>query len=195
MVRAHCTIMDCTRCRFCERKFYSSSNRSRHEAQIHNNSKVDRADSEMEDDENQEIESGEDYWSSLIVRTFDEMDLQSEIENGNEILGEPILSQFLEELRENLEKRMKFAQYMEEEDETYREIQNTANQYKDLDSDEAFEKAWNERKYLLKRLLRDHMDVIEDEIENRVEVSENEDGNEEEEDENGNEDVVCHIDD
>ena len=58
----------------------------------------------MADDENQEIESGEDYWSTLISRTFDEMDLQSEIENGDEILTEPILSQFLEELRDNMKK-------------------------------------------------------------------------------------------
>ncbi len=180
-------IMDSRQCRFCEHKFYSSSNRHRHEAQIHNSKKGCKSDSEMSDEEeSQEVGSGEDYWSTLISRTFDEMDLQSEIENGDEILCEPMLSQFLEELRENLEKRMKFAQYMEEEDETYREIQNTANQYKDLDSDEAFEKAWNERKYLLKRLLRDHMDVVENEMENGDnKVKEYDDDEEDEDKEDG----------
>ena len=129
---------------------------------------------ESEDETNDEPKSEEfdtddeyDYWQILINETFKEMGLHKEIKNPKEILLDPILTEFLEELRENLEGRMKFAEYMQNQDKVYQEIQNTAERHsrKDLDEDEAFEKAWNERKYLLKRLIRDNLNVIKSAME------------------------------
>ena len=120
-----------------------------------------------EKEEESESEDDYDHWQVLINETFKEIGLHKEIKNPKEILREPLLSEFLEELRENLETRMKFADYMQNEDKVYQEIQNTAERHsrKDLEEDEAFEKAWDDRKYLLKRLIRDNLDVIKSAME------------------------------
>ena len=185
--------MDSTICRFCRRKFYSSSNRHRHEAYFHkmpskhdemndesfdskqpdtksdmeeNETPTDSVDEEQTDDqsEQKEQEEEQDYWEMLIEETCREMNIKKEIRNPKDLLVEPILGEFLEELCQQLESRMKFAQYMEDHDKVYQEIQTTAERFreKDLDEDEAFEKAWNKRKYLLKWLLRDNLNIIKD---------------------------------
>ena len=165
--------------------FYSSSNRLRHDEQVHNNyNQDDGGDSDMGEEDEQKTVSLDDNWSILINETFEGMYLESEIENANEILSDPLLSQFLEELRENLEKIMKFADNMKEEDETHQAIQKTTNQYENHDDDdEAFDKAWNERKYLLKRLLHDHIEVIENAIEMTEQDKDEEDGEGEDDEE------------
>ena len=197
--------MDSTICRFCHRKFYSSSNRHRHETYFHkmvskqheikdesfdsqpsgvisdNEENEVPTDSEKQNEE-KEQEEDQDHWEMLIDETCREMNIQKEIQNSKDILVDPILGEFLEELRQNLESRMKFAQYMEDHDKIYQEIQTTAERFrqKDLDEDEAFEKAWNKRKYLLKRLLRDNLNIIEN-VMNETDDEENsevEDNNE-----------------
>ena len=171
--------MDSSLCRFCNRRFSSNSNRHRHESQFHSK-EIDKNNCNM--DENNEEQEAEDtdsdsqnHWPTLIQEICEKMDLQTEISEATEVLVEPLLTEFLEELRENLEKRIKFVDYMKEEDKTYQEIQSTADQYNGLDEDEAFEKAWNDRKYLLKRLIREHIEVIENVLENN-----NEEGDEDE---------------
>jgi len=65
-----------------------------------------------------------------------------------------------------LDDRIKFVEYMNEDDEVYGKIQETGLEYKErnLDEDEANEKAWDDRKFLLKKLLRKYYNVIEEEI-------------------------------
>ena len=188
-------------CQYCHQRFYSSFNLHRHQLRFHRalmefaqedqeindmESEIGSQDSDnIKEDETNDVPETEesdtddeyDYWQVLISETFKEMGLRREIKNPKEILLDPVLSEFLEELRENLEGRMKFAEYMQNKDKVYQEIQNTAERHsrKDLDEDEAFEKAWNERKYLLKRLIRDNLNVIKSAME--------ESGSEESEDE------------
>ena len=178
-------------CQYCHQRFYSSFNLHRHQLRFHRalmefaqedqeindmESEIGSQDSDnIKEDETNDVPETEesdtddeyDYWQVLISETFKEMGLRREIKNPKEILLDPVLSEFLEELRENLEGRMKFAEYMQNKDKVYQEIQNTAERHsrKDLDEDEAFEKAWNERKYLLKRLIRDNLNVIKSAME------------------------------
>ena len=199
--------MDSTICRYCNQQFYSSSNRRRHELYVHqkkglvkmedydyqesNNSSQESNDTEKsvkdvldeEGSDSESPENEEDYWATLIIKTCREMDIGKEIEKPKDILNDPILSEFLEELRENLDGRMKFAEYMQIHDKVYQEIQDTAEHYsrKDIEESEAFEKAWNKRKYLLKRLLRDNLDVIKEVME---EGNDSEEEQEEEDDNN-----------
>ncbi len=197
------TIMDSKICRFCNIQLYSSYNRRRHELSVHQNEKEEmenyvsdhststgsQESSDTQDrrkdllDENDDTESDkssepeENYWSESIIEICREMDLKNEIKNPKEVLSEPLLSRFLEEIRDNIGNRMKFADYMKNHDKIYQEIQSTAEQYeqKELDEDEAFEKAWNKRKYLLKRMLRDNLDVIEKTLDENNDSSDEED--------------------
>ena len=186
--------MDSTVCKFCQHKFYSSSNRHRHEVYCHKMAAnqygmgetydSDHSDNDSDNEEptetNSDSSQGEaeqqDHWEMLIAETCREMDIHKEIKNPKDIMTNPVLSEFLEELRQNLESKMDFAQYMQNEDKTYQELQNTAERFsrKDLDEDEAFEKAWNERKYLLKRLLRDNLDIVQKVLNEKVEDSDEE---------------------
>ena len=202
--------MDSTICRFCAIQFYSNFNRRRHEMRVHQkevqeevedydtdhsastnsqdsdnnqNRKEDIFDDKDDTDSEKSSDSEENYWSELIIETCREMDLKNEIKSPKDVLFEPMLSRFLEELRDNIDKRMKFADYMNSHDKIYQEIQNTVERYErnDLEEDEAFEKAWNERKYLLKRMLKDNLDVIERTLK---ECSDSEEEEEKEDEEN-----------
>ncbi len=201
--------MDSIVCRFCDIQFYSNFNCRRHELRVHQKEMKEMEDNdsdhssstgsqdssdtqdrrkdildEQDDTESEKSsESGEHYWSELITEICREIELKNEIKYPKEVLFEPMLSRFLEELRDNLDSRMKFADYMKNHDKVYQEIQNTAERYerKELEEDEAFEKAWNDRKYLLKRMLRDNLDVIEKTLDESSDHSEEEEEEEDQE--------------
>ncbi len=184
-------MMDSTFCKYCDHQFYSSSNRRRHKLHVHqrgglltmediddqvsntssqNSDNTEEPEKDIFDEDgsdSQRSEKEEDHWATLIMETCREMDIGKEIVKPKDILNDPIFSEFLEELRENLDSRMKFAEYMQVHDKVYEEIQCTAERYarKDIEDSEAFEKAWNKRKYLLKRLLRENLAVVKEVME------------------------------
>jgi hypothetical protein len=144
-------------------------------SEMEDNEETSETDSEMEDNEEttESKKEEQDYWETMIAETCREMELHKEIKNPKELMKEPMLGEFLEELRQNIENKMKFADYMQNEDKVYKEIHSTAERYeeKDLDEDEAFEKAWNKRKYLLIRLLRDNLYIVQDVLNENYEDS------------------------
>ncbi len=165
---------DSKRCRFCQKLLSSCSNRVRHEKMMHPEkanswSKENRGGTHQMDESDEEADDDKlewKYWQKLIKQAIGKMGTDIP-ENGKELLREPHLSSFLEKIRHNLEKRMTFAQYMDFYDPIYAQIQKTADGYEEnheMDDGEAFEKAWENRKYLLKRFFRNHIDEIEEEL-------------------------------
>ena len=121
----------------------------------------------MSDDSEQNSDNGTNevqwkHWEQLIKLTINEMENEMPKE-AKDLLHEPCLSIFMEKMLENLEKYMTFTQNMKDDDPIYAKIQKTADTYEDqnMEEGEAFEKAWNDRKILIKRFLRDHIDDIE----------------------------------
>ena len=212
-------------CRYCNKKFYSCSNRCRHERTQHkknakesgnNVADFDNFDSDISDQENddsnnrkkggkiksasdgsadkedEKMDSTEDdndddttssetgsswfYWSKIIMQAIDEIG-NDELVDVEKILKDPFFNNFLEKLYEILSKNMEFARYMKENDKMYRQIKQTSKIYiKELNFKprEAFEKAWNERQFLIKQYIRDHLEDIQDEISNKSETEEEE---------------------
>ena len=155
-------------CHYCNKTFYSTSNRARHEKAMHGGSTIgagDPSDGEEEEEEEEEEEPFEwKHWRKLIKQTIKQMDTKTPSDT-NYLLQEPHLSNFLDKMRERMEKCMEFCRYMKNVDPIYKKIQNTSNKYKKnhgLEEGEAFEKAWNDRSFLLKRFLRDHSEEIDD---------------------------------
>ena len=116
----------------------------------------------------------EQNWVVLLKETFDRIN----ITNADELLKEPLFSEFLEVLRDTLQERLEFASYFENDDDVYKSILNTSYNYldKDLGQDEAIEKAWDERKFLVRAFFRDNPMLVQRALteEAKEELEENE---------------------
>ena len=190
-------------CRFCGRKFYSSTNRHRHEVGFHNmkddeeevypmsesaQSSPERrtnspeawpkpqSESSVRSDDNQEVEDveeredeedgEEDVWDELIQETCENVPAPEGVTSVDGLFHhEGFIHHFLVTLFELLDRRMRFANQMEEDEEIYLKLQDTANHYQErgYKEDEAFEVAWNKRRYLLKKMLKDRANIFEQE--------------------------------
>ena len=151
----------------------------------------DDDDSEADNDENQKSWS---HWKILITEAVEEMGKQPS--EAAEILKDPYFDDFIEKVRESLSKQIRFADYVKRKDKVFNAIQKSANLFireMKLSKGEAFEKAWNERKYLLKRFLRNHLEEIQDEVLNNggSDTEEIDDENESET-EASDEDITTH---
>jgi hypothetical protein len=80
------------------------------------------------------------------------------------LLKEPLFSEFLDILKNTLEAAMNFTKYFVNQDGVYDSIHTTADNYlkKNMEEDEAKEKAWDERKFRVKQFLRENLKLIEE---------------------------------
>ncbi len=131
------------------------------------------------------------FWSLLVKESLKSMPKLPE--NAQELLLEsPYLTDFFDKMRQNMEDRIKVSDYMRYEDPIYGQLKATADRYveeKGLEQDEAFEKAWEERKYLLKRYLRHHSHEIDKQLhKDSVSDGESIDGDDDDDDDNDDND-------
>ena len=80
----------------------------------------------------------------------------------SELLRDPLLSEFIEELRSIVESRMAFADAMQGGDDLYSKIERRTDSYeKDgCSSDEAAETAWNDLRIVVRNMLQENMDLF-----------------------------------
>ena len=132
---------------------------------------------EVDDDDDEESiagsddsdESCADPWRELISETCEQADI--DVESAEQVLQEPYLSEFLEMMGKILQKKINMVKNLQEKDATYEKVQSTIDRCtdKDYDDDEAFEKAWDKRKFLLKKVLKNNLDLIEEKLINNSE--------------------------
>ena len=134
------------------------------------------------DMENTDMLSGDedwDYWSEVIQ---DAISMLSPIpENAKQLMQKPMIDEFLDNIRESLEQKINLTNYMQYTDPIYLEIKRKARKIRKQEPDKgsAFEKAWDERHYFLKRFIRNNLDTIQDRCFDGEESDESEDGEEE----------------
>ena len=132
------------------------------------------------------------YWEELVSEAIQQ--ISDGPEDAKEILKESYFDEFLESLYELVDKQLKFVDYMTKNDPVFKQIQGTARRYMAemaIGQGEAFEKAWNDRKYLLKRYLRHHIGDIQNEIfdgKKDEEESNDDDESEDKDDDSGDDD-------
>ncbi len=104
------------------------------------------------------------YWTDVIEHAISYM---SNIpQNAKQLLQKPFLEEFLDELRESVEWKINLGNYMLYDDPIYLEVKKNAKKIRKQEplTDAAFEKAWEQRQYLIKRFIRENLDKIQKEI-------------------------------
>jgi hypothetical protein len=101
------------------------------------------------------------YWLNIVSDALDNYDIQ--IPTAEDIVKEPYLSDFVNLMKIVAEEQIQFVKYMEEEDDLYRKINETIERYEsnDYDREEAVDAAWHDRRFLIRRVIEDNMNLVE----------------------------------
>ena len=137
---------------------------------------------EDEDDEESEKENDlgekeEQLWERLIRETCQEAE-DIPATSLDEVLQVPSFPIFMSLLREKVEDYIEVARQLENDSEIYEKISSTVSKLQDegYDEDEAKLAAWDQRKFLLKSLMADNLEIIKEEMfEDKEETESNED--------------------
>ena len=114
----------------------------------------DESESESDDDEK------ESPWREIMEEACDNVKLES----AEGVLFEPYLSEFVEAMKNAAEERFSFVRQMEQ-DSGYEMLSDTIEKYEHSDGyekEEAIDAAWHARRFLVKQIIIDNIDVLED---------------------------------
>ena len=125
-------------------------------------------DSESSEDESEDNE----YWRAIIKEAAENV----EYSEPEHLLDEPHLSSLVDEMRKVVEGRIQFAEHMKKENEVYGRIMRAKKRYKDESDDIAAQTSWNDKRYVLKELIAENLDVLslDDEMDNDSDEDEEE---------------------
>ena len=128
-------------------------------------------DPEDEDEDNEESEESDeesiDVWSRIIRHAARESNIKSPVDATRE----PFLGEFVNHMKDYVEQVRKFWDALND-DETFNIIESDMENAT-IDQDEAAELAWQNRRFRLRKIIQDHLDVIKEEIDNKEEMDEN----------------------
>ena len=146
---------------------------------------------------------GNDHWRTAIDLTIEKMndDGYEFFEDPIKMLREPYLGEFVHELQQVVESRIKFANYFENDDPVYvsiSRIKEKAEEEDALEEDECADIAWSQRRFAVRKIIRENIDLFDDEEEDDAdgneipeETEEDEDDDDEEDEEDEDEDEDC----
>jgi hypothetical protein len=102
-----------------------------------------------------------DYWSEVFEDAIS--NLSTKPQNAEQLIQKTFIDDFLDNLRETLEHKIHLANYLQHTDPIYLEIKRNAEKLQKMEPhiESAFEKAWEQRHYLLKRFIRQNLDTIQ----------------------------------
>ena len=120
----------------------------------------------VSDDGSDSDESSDDEeesrWKEIISAACDETDFGPQFAKPEHILKEPYISEVVAAMGNYVERHIMFAHDMENEDDTYEQINIRIARYEDEDMprDEASQLAWQDRRYLVRKMLEKHVDIV-----------------------------------
>jgi hypothetical protein len=121
-------------------------------------SEVDESEEEIKDESEQEDNK---RWRKIIGMANESF--TASFEDPEELLAEPLLSQFIETMRLVLNRELDFVHDMEHEDELYDRLKRRADKYDDfVETDEAEETAWNDLRIPLKKVIQKNLDLFDE---------------------------------
>lgn len=188
--------MDSKSCSICDRKFSNSWNRKRHERIAHSakdsvisedsiyddddldSDHENTEDSSSEESTNEETDSStedesenDEAWGELIDIVLDDIDVTPyDVQNAEEFMQNPDLVKLLiKGVMKNTQNLLQLSDKLENTD-LYRKINLTQARLmlKGYDKEEATEAAWKSRKFLLMRILKENIDVIQDHFDEKL---------------------------
>ena len=129
------------------------------------------------DSSNVESEDKE-YWRAILKEAAEHI----EFSKPEHLLDEPRLSSLVDEMRKVVEGRVQFAKHMKKENEVYGRIMRAKKRYKDESDEIAAQTSWNDKRYVLKELIADNLDVLRLDNEGESDEDEHEDFTDEDDD-------------
>ena len=122
------------------------------------NSSEEEISSESSDGDSSDDDEEETYWREIVDEAADNL----EFDNAEELLNEPLLSAMVDEMRQVVEKKLEFADHMKNENEIYARILLAKKRYKDETDEIAAQTAWNDKRFVLKKVITENMDIFEE---------------------------------
>ena len=164
-------------CSVCRKEFSTSSNRIRHERMFHHKKVYE--DSEVSEEENEEesenseegSEEGSDMedeeneidvWPDVIKHAASKM----EIENYEDVVREPYLSEFVDLMKTYVEEKRTFVRAIQD-DSVYRTIYEEFEACEDSDgipaeeTNAAIDLAWQNKRFRLRTIIKENIHVVE----------------------------------
>ena len=125
----------------------------------------DESKSEEEDEENEEESEDDDKpdpWRNVVAnvaRHFSE-----EYDTPNNVLREPFLSQFVEEMRKVVERRVKFVNHIVNDDDLYEMITDRYDKFMEegFTNEDASESAWHYLRFPIRNVIKENIDLLEE---------------------------------
>ena len=134
---------------------------------------------EEENESGSESENEDDVtespWRQIIAEACDNAAIK--IDTAESVLLEPFLSEFVEAMKTAAEERFSFVRDMEQ-DSDYILINDTIEKHEvneGYEKEEAIDAAWHARRFLVKRMVKDNIDLVEDWMKNKSEEDTGED--------------------
>ena len=168
------------KCSKCGRQFTRKGNLKRHMHNIHpsdsdseeqeyssqegSENASESTENDSEEESGEEQMSDDDYWRQIIQEAGENF----EFEHPENLLQEPYLSQIVDEIRQVVDRKLQFAEHMLHHDKIYARIKRAKKKYKDEsdDEDDSDKMAWSDKRFLIKRMLANNLDVLREEEEN-----------------------------
>jgi hypothetical protein len=117
-------------------------------------------------------DGADDVWREIFTLVCNRIadKLPEELETSQDMLQEPFFGIFFENTKQVVAKILHMASKLESDSESFAAIKKTAdsyietNKYDNMTDSEALEKAFDKREYLIKDLLSNHIDVVEENL-------------------------------
>ena len=137
-----------------------SESDSEEEMEEEEDSESEAEDRQMDSDNDSEPDEQPDYWRDIVVEAAEKM----EYDEPADLLKEPHLSGMVNEIRQLVEGRLEFANYIQKEDGIFDKIQKAKNRYEEDEDDEEVvqETAWHDKRFSLKHIIEEHIDALEE---------------------------------
>jgi len=121
-------------------------------------------DSAKEDESSDEDDKESEVWERVILEALATVE-DPEVDTLKDVFQEPFLGRIIKAIRHVLDDYTSVAEVIENSD-VCSKIENTKQhlEEKGYGENEATEAAWEQRKFLVKRLLREHKNTIQDEL-------------------------------
>jgi hypothetical protein len=117
---------------------------------------------EESEDESDGEETSRDLWPQIISDACDTVQFSLPLKHADQLLRDPFLDEFVDQMKSVVEKRVDFVKAMDS-DEGYGKIDSTIQQFEsdDYDRTEAVDAAWHARRFLVKKIIKEHIDIVE----------------------------------
>ena len=124
------------------------------------------ADPDDEGDGSESDDAEDAQWTIIVSKACGNVSFGPAFEKPTDALKEPFLSEIVSEMANFVERRLLFANLIENSNEAYEKINDRIERFESegMPRDEAANTAWHDRRFLLRKILAEHLDVVKEKL-------------------------------